>query len=179
MSLNGTCSNPGTSGSNGSRKSFRQVALSAPIVRPWKPRIAAMIFFLRVEARANLIAASTASEPELLRKTRPRFFGATERSFSTKVAFAVVPNAGPTWMSSRAWASIASTMAGLQCPRLPTPKDAPQSGDGRQEDEGLRFHRDRDLGGHTVRIRVNQLTLRRDAGRGDHGNVSRVEEELD
>src|SRR5438552_169139 len=127
MSLNGTCSNPGTSGSNGSRKSFRQVALSAPIVRPWKPRIAAMIFFLRVEARANLIAASTASEPELLRKTRPRFPGATERSFSTKAAFAVVPNTGPTWISSRAWASIASTMAGLQCPRLPTPKDAPQS----------------------------------------------------
>src|SRR5216117_218897 len=29
MSLNGTCSNPGTRGSNGSRKSFRQVALRA------------------------------------------------------------------------------------------------------------------------------------------------------
>src|SRR5438105_10510121 len=84
-------------------------------------------FLPRVEARANLMAASTASEPELLRKTRPRFLGATERSFSTKVAFAVVPNTGPMWMSSRAWAWIASTIAGLQCPRLPTPKDAPQS----------------------------------------------------
>src|SRR5213592_203236 len=247
-----------------------------------------MIFFLRVEARANLIAASTASEPELLRKTRPRFPGATERSFSTKAAFAVVPNTGPTWISSRTWASIASTMAGLQCPRLPTPKDAPQSmyslpsssqsvatdprtnvgprfgahpnsiarasgtltrspcpslraparpgpaegtmrspraprrlegfargdeflfhpsvgevleggqtgprdfrdqgrriarlpeqpGDVRQKDEGLRFHRDRDLGSHTVRVGVDQLTPWRDARRRDDGDVSRVEQEL-
>src|SRR5213076_1264203 len=77
--------------------------------------------------RANLIAASTASEPELLRKTRFRFDGATESNFSTKAAFASVPNEGPTWMSSWAWRMMASTIAGLQWPRFPTPKDAPQS----------------------------------------------------
>src|SRR5213080_3258625 len=80
-SLKGTCRNPGTRGSNGSRNSRRQVALSAPIVRPWNPRIAATIPGRPVAARANLIAASTASEPELLRKTRFRFRGATESNF--------------------------------------------------------------------------------------------------
>ena len=127
MSLKGTCWKPGTRGSNGSRNSRRQVALSAPIVRPWKPRMAATIFGRPVDARANLIAASTDSEPELLRNTRFRFGGATDSSFSTNSAFAADPNEGPTWMSSRAWFAIASTMAGLQWPRFPTPRLAPQS----------------------------------------------------
>ena len=127
MSLYGTCSKPGTSGSNGSRKSRRQVALSAPIVRPWNPRIAAMIVFRPVAARANFNAASTASEPELLRNTRPNPVGAMESNLSVNSAFAFVPNVGPTWMSSLACCWIASTIAGLQWPRFPTPNEAPQS----------------------------------------------------
>ena len=109
VSLYGTWTNPGTRGSNGSRKSRRHVALSAPIVRPWNPRIAATTFGRPVAARANFSAASTASDPELLRNTRRRFRGATERRRPVNAAFASVPNVGPTWISCRAWAVIAST----------------------------------------------------------------------
>ena len=61
---------PGTSGSKGSRYFFSQVAERAPIVRPWKPRMAATISVRPVSSRANLTAASTASVPELHKKTR-------------------------------------------------------------------------------------------------------------
>jgi len=89
--------------------------------------MAATIFVRPVAARANLIAASTASEPELERKTRLSLEGAAARSFSTKRDFAAVPKVGPTWISSLACAAIASATSGWQCPRFATPKFPPQS----------------------------------------------------
>jgi hypothetical protein len=82
-SLKGTWTNPGTSGSNGSRNSLRQVALSEPNVRPWNPRIAATTFGRPVADRANLIAASTASVPEFERNTRWRDGGSSPVRRST------------------------------------------------------------------------------------------------
>ena len=57
------------------------VALIAPIVLPWKPRIAQMKSFLFVVNLANLIAASMLSEPELHRKALCRLPGAMLTSF--------------------------------------------------------------------------------------------------
>ena len=63
---------PGTSGSNGARYLSFHVMESAPIVRPWKARSKATNS-VRPSGppmrRANFIAASTASVPELQKKT--------------------------------------------------------------------------------------------------------------
>ena len=68
--LNGTWAKPGTSGPKSSRYSGPQVADSAPMVFPWKPRIVATTPGRFVVARANLSAPSTASVPLLQRNTR-------------------------------------------------------------------------------------------------------------
>jgi hypothetical protein len=44
--------------------------VTAPVVRPWNAPRKAMMAVRRVEWRASLMAASTASVPELVRKTR-------------------------------------------------------------------------------------------------------------
>ena len=56
---------PGTSGSNGARFAGWPVIESAPIVRPWKEPSSATSSVRPVALRAHLIAASTASVPEL------------------------------------------------------------------------------------------------------------------
>ena len=79
--LKGVKEKPGTRGRKSSRYSFLWVADSAPRVRPWKPRMAETIPVRPVVRRANLIAASTASAPELQRKPRERPGGATAANF--------------------------------------------------------------------------------------------------
>ena len=66
-----------TSGLKGSRYFFSQVTESEPKLRPWNERMAATNFFRPVAARANLRAASTASVPELVGKTRVSGSGRT------------------------------------------------------------------------------------------------------
>ena len=56
---------PGTSGSNGARFAGWPVIESAPIVRPWNEPSSATSSVFPVALRAHLIAASTASVPEL------------------------------------------------------------------------------------------------------------------
>ena len=56
---------PGTSGSNGARFAGWPVIDSAPIVRPWNEPSSATSPERPVALRAHLIAASTASVPEL------------------------------------------------------------------------------------------------------------------
>ena len=56
---------PGTSGSNGACLAGWPVAESAPSVRPWNEPSSATMPGLPVALRAYLIAASTASVPEL------------------------------------------------------------------------------------------------------------------
>ena len=73
--LKGAYWKPSTMGTKGSRYSFVKVALSAPIVRPWKPRMAHTNSCLPVAKRANLMAASMVSVPELHRKARLRLPG--------------------------------------------------------------------------------------------------------
>ena len=62
------------------------MAESAPIVRPWNPRIAHTKPRRPVACIANLMAASFASVPELQRKARDTLGGVTETSFSSKRA---------------------------------------------------------------------------------------------
>ena len=80
MFSSGTNEKPGTSGSNFFR-SFN-VALSAPRVRPWKPRIEQTKLVRPVACRANFSAASVLSVPELQRKTRSSPGGVMATSFS-------------------------------------------------------------------------------------------------
>src|SRR3982751_5397655 len=70
-SFQGTFSKPGNSGPKRDVNSEAEVADSAPSVRPWKPCSAERTRGRRVAARPSLIAASTASVPELTNRTRP------------------------------------------------------------------------------------------------------------
>nr|HID12289.1 thiamine ABC transporter substrate-binding protein [Anaerolineae bacterium] len=70
----------------GWRYSRRQVAERAPIVRPWKPRMAATIFLRPVTRRAILRAPSTASVPELQRNARSSPGGVISASFASSSA---------------------------------------------------------------------------------------------
>ena len=61
----------GSSGPKPARwRIFELVSESAPMVRPWKPPSKAMIPGRPVWKRASLMAPSTASVPEFVRKTR-------------------------------------------------------------------------------------------------------------
>ena len=70
VSPNGTNSTPPGSGSNGSRYAALWVSASAPIERPWNEPSSARIARCGRVRRASLNAASLASVPELVRKTR-------------------------------------------------------------------------------------------------------------
>ena len=71
MRGNGAWWTIGSSGPNPARcLIFEFVSDSAPIVRPWNPPSKAMIPGRWVWYRASLMAPSTASVPELVRKTR-------------------------------------------------------------------------------------------------------------
>jgi hypothetical protein len=80
---------PGISGRKGSWYAGRSVAASAPMVRPWKPPRKATISCLRsspcsrAQRRANLIAPSFASAPELQKNTRSANERATSHSASS------------------------------------------------------------------------------------------------
>jgi hypothetical protein len=63
--LYGTNPNPGTSGSKGWRYALRQVAESAPKVRPWKPRIAATTF-VRQHLGALVVVESVGADTQPL-----------------------------------------------------------------------------------------------------------------
>ena len=78
--LNGTKSNPPSSGSKALRCLW--VAESAPIVRPWNPRIAQTNRRRPVACIASLMAASLASVPELQRNARETPGGVMDASFS-------------------------------------------------------------------------------------------------
>ena len=84
-SFQGQNRTPGTSGSKGARYFSFQVSERAPIVRPWNAPSNA-ISSVRPEAlpmrRANLMAASTLSVPEFVKKTRAGNAAATRRSAS-------------------------------------------------------------------------------------------------
>ena len=65
--LKGANRKPSTTGTKGSRYSRVNVALRAPMVRPWNPRMAHTSSCFPVVNRANLMAASMVSAPELHR----------------------------------------------------------------------------------------------------------------
>jgi hypothetical protein len=65
-------------GAKGSRYLGSQVTERLPMVLPEKPRLAATNFFRPVWARANFKAASLASVPELVGKTRLSSGGSRE-----------------------------------------------------------------------------------------------------
>ncbi len=67
----GTWMTPGRSGPKPAwYLALEAVRLTAPYVRPWKAPRKATTYWRRVWKRASLRAASTASAPELPRKTR-------------------------------------------------------------------------------------------------------------
>ena len=81
----GTKRTPGTSGSKGSRYLAVQVVESAPIVRPWKAFSKATYSVRPCSLpmrRANFIAPSHASVPELVKKTFEGNASRTSRSAS-------------------------------------------------------------------------------------------------
>ncbi len=73
---------PPASGSKGFLYLSFQVIANAPSVRPWKPRLVATIFERPVADRANFMAASLASVPELHSQTLSTPPGPSAASFS-------------------------------------------------------------------------------------------------
>ena len=69
-SFQGTRTASASSGPKPSRKMASPLIVNAPMVSPWKAWSQKTSFERRVAARASLIAASTASVPELQKKTR-------------------------------------------------------------------------------------------------------------
>ena len=67
----GTTTNPGTRGANGACLVSCGVADSAPYVRPWNPPSTTTTSPPGRARRTSLIAASTASAPELVKNTLP------------------------------------------------------------------------------------------------------------
>ena len=67
----GTTTKPGTSGANGACLDSCGVAESAPYVRPWKAPSTTTTSPPGRARRTSLIAASTASAPELVKNTLP------------------------------------------------------------------------------------------------------------
>ena len=89
--------------------------------------MAATTFGRPVAARANLIAASTASVPEFERKTEWREGGVARINRWRNSVRAGTSNPLPRKRSSAAWRWIAVTTAGWETPRFPTPWEAPRS----------------------------------------------------
>src|SRR4051812_20079846 len=83
-SLCGTCTNSGRSGWKRRVKAGSPEAESEPSVRPWKPRSTETTRERPVAARPILIAASAASVPLLVKRTRPRLAGARRSSASAR-----------------------------------------------------------------------------------------------
>ena len=123
----GTWVTPGRSGSNGSRYAGLWVSASAPVLRPWNAPSAATIR-VRPVRRASLTAASTASVPELAKKTaEPGGAAATSSSRSASSTCAVVVKKLETCTRRAACALTASTIAGWAWPRAFTAMPASRS----------------------------------------------------
>ena len=69
MSPNGIGSRPGTCGPNGSLNMPGFISAQLPIVQPWYAPSSESTRGFFVAARASLIAASTAPEPEFAKNT--------------------------------------------------------------------------------------------------------------
>ena len=128
MSPKGTNSTPAGIGSNGARLSGWPVMARAPMVRPWKPWLVAMIR-RRPVMRASLNAASLASVPELQNITRVSSAPQPVSSMSFSASFRGGSEAKmlDTWPNSATCFDTASTMAGLPWPRTLTAMPASRS----------------------------------------------------
>ena len=107
------------SGSNGARYASFEVRASEPMVRPWNDPSAATRW-VRPVRRVSLNAASLASVPELVKKTRPSRAPTSDRSRSASSTCGALVKKFETWPRVVSCSVTAATRAGWAWPRALT-----------------------------------------------------------